>query len=298
MRPSSSLSREEKLRLIAQISESDERFTADYSALLEGFLQDPSEEVRAAAVQALWDYPEPRLTARLIEVATRDEALDVRVAALLTLGRAVYEGDLSDEPESDDERWDEIHAPDRTSGDRALNFLLATFADEGRSPAERRQALESLAFSHAPEVLSAIEQAHESSDADMRVSAIFAMGRNGAAQWEPIVLAALQSSHPDIRTEAARAAGEMALAAAAPTLAQWARRKETPRQVRLWAIFALGQTGAADAAPLLERLTRDRDAEIADTARAALDEWELMQGIGHLDDFDDDDIDLDERLWP
>lgn len=282
MRPTSRLSTEEKLALLSEIASGEKRFLADYSGLLETFLDDSATEVRLAAIRLLWEYPEPRFTERLITHASDDPSLDVRLAAIEVLGRHIYEGELSEEP-VDEGGWEAISAPVRTAGQRATEFLLRLHTDPSRSLAERRRALEVLGFSRHPAVHDLIEAAYHSGDRELRLSAIVAMGHGSELAWKELILNELESPDLSTRIEAVRAAGELRLLEAVPVLARNARRNNIPRSLRLWSIFALGQTGAPTALNLLERLSVASDPEIAETARAALDEWYYAN---NADDYD------------
>ncbi|MCZ7567658.1 MAG: HEAT repeat domain-containing protein [Ardenticatenaceae bacterium] len=271
MRPTAHLSTEEKLRLLNEIAIAEERFLADYSALLEAFLDDNAPEVRLAAIRLLWEYPEPRFVERLIAKCD-DPSFDVRLAALDVLGRHIYEGEASEEP-ADESPWESITAPLRTASRRTVAFLVCFYRNPDRPLEERRHALEAAAFSRSPEVGALIEEAYHSNDRELQLSAIAAMGHNGDSRWSPIVLREIENPDPNVRIEAVRAAGEMGLKAAVPTLMRYARRTSVPRGLRFWSIFALGQIGTPSALPLLERLSVAPDQEIATTARTALDEW-------------------------
>lgn len=271
MRPTSHLSTEEKLALLNEIAVAEERFLADYSGLLETFLNDGAPEVRLAAIRLLWEYPEPRFVERLI-AATSDPSPDVRLAALDVLGRHIYEGEASDEPPGEGP-WEPIRAPMRTASRRAVTFLLSLYRDPDRPLEERRHTLEALGFSCQPEIPALIDEAYLSNDHELQVGAIVAMGHNANPAWGQVILHEIENPDLNIRIEAVRAAGEMGLKAAVPTLAQYARRANAPRSLRLWSIFALGQIGTLSALPVLERLAVATDHEIATTARAALDEW-------------------------
>lgn len=284
-RPTARLSKAEKLALLNEIAAGDERFLADYSGLLESFLDDPAAEVRLGAIHLLWEYPEPRFVKSLIAAAS-DPSPDVRLAAIEALGRHLYEGETSDEPPGEG-RWAAIRAPRRTAGHEAAGFLRTLYHHSERTLEERRRALEALGFTRSPDIQALIAEAYHSGDPQWQLSSVVAMGRSGDPAWEPALLRELESANMNIRVEAARAAGASRVTAAVPTLVRYARRGNIPRRLRLWSIFALGQIGAQSALPLLERLTVASDPEVAATAQAALDEWFYANSD---DDFDQEQV--------
>ena len=60
------------------------------------------------------------------------------------------------------------------------------------------------------EISAAIEREYASPDTEARVSAVRSMGRQALTRWLPMKAAEFKSSEPELRFEAARAAGGMA----------------------------------------------------------------------------------------
>jgi HEAT repeat protein len=116
----------------------------------------------------------------------------------------------------------------------------------------RRRALEALAFSSRRELAALIEEAYDSDELQLRVSALFAMGRTADSRWAQQVQAELGSPVPELRFEAARAAGELELSDAAPVLAELAQDEDP--QVREAAIWSLSQVGGTTAQAALNQL--------------------------------------------
>ncbi len=148
-------------------------------------------------------------------------------------------------------------------------------------------------FSHyAPEVLDLIEQAYHHPDKRMKISAIFAMGRSGIGdRWEKYILEALDSPDPEIEYEAVRAAGEMHLESANRPLMRLASGAEE-KNLRLEAIWALGQIAHQESFGLLEELQLSPDPEIQRMAEAALSEWLMFSELRNLED--EDFLDLED----
>jgi HEAT repeat protein len=81
------------------------------------------------------------------------------------------------------------------------------------------------------------------------------MGRSCDEQWEEIVLKELSSLDPEMRFEAARAAGELTLTDATPQLARLARG--TDREIKEVAIWSLGEIGGNAALRVLNTLAAE-----------------------------------------
>jgi HEAT repeat protein len=288
----------QKLAHLEHIETSEDRFYFDYSPHIEEYLKDEDPEVRARAVQCLWDYPEPAYIDVLIDLAENDPSEEVRHKALSGLGRYIYEGEMADYdfnigPYDDVLREDELPQADF---ERVRDYLLALIKDESRPLDVRRRAIEAISFTHEPEVLNIIEKAYHHPDNKMKISAIFAMGRNGNVRFEDHILEALYSPIPDIEYEAVRAAGESHLESANRQLMRIAKSAED-KDLRMAAIWSLGQIGHEMSFELLDDLQFDRDKDIREVAEAAMDEWMIFSQLGELDDEDFFDEDFDDLEW-
>jgi HEAT repeat protein len=281
------MDRETKLALLTGIEEGEDYFT-DYFPTIQAFLDDPDPEVRAQAVRCLWDYPRADLIDFLMTCAQEDPSQEVRSAALSVLGRYIYEGDMAgyDIPERGGELWqDELPQEDF---ERVKAFLLQVASDTSASLDSQRFALEALGFLVDDEVVKLIERAYNHPDVKMRMSAIFAMGRQGTRRWKDIILRELDSEFPELQFEAVRAAGESFLEEATPRLLGLATQTED-KDLRLAAIFALGKTGGGDVQEFLEDLMNDpfEDDDVREVAEAALEEWSIYHGLEDWDFLDD-----------
>jgi HEAT repeat protein len=263
----------------------------DYAAVFIEHLDHEDARVRATAIRGLWNAPDPRLVDRLIEMAKKDPSPEVRATAVGALGIYVYEGemaayDVDFGPMTELLREDEIEEADF---ERVKAFLLAVYADEGRSLEERCSAVEALGFASDPPVVDVIAEAYRRPEQKMKISALFAMGRNGSERWTEILARELHNAERDIQCEAIRAVGAIGLSALGKDL--WRLTYADDKEVMLEAIDALGQTGWEGAFERLEELTADDDPETAEVAEQALDEWLLMNDL--LSDQDGLDEDWD-----
>ena len=278
-------SREGKIAFVEAIINDGESPVADPVPVLHALLKDKDETVRKLAVTAAWDYPDVDIIDVLFDIVYHDRSEDVRAKAVVTLGRFIYEGSIADYNypwvtlEEDPLKEESLPEKDFL---RVKQFLLDLFEDERQPLDVRRFAVESLSFLVAPDVIALIREAYEHPDANMKVSAIFAMGRNGNEGWADILLHELNSPLPELQFEATRAAGEFGLQEAAPALMELADSEN--KDLALEAIWSLGRTGGTGVRPFLEEYADSSDADVSEVAEAALDELGLTEMMDDLED--------------
>jgi HEAT repeat protein len=286
------LSKDERIQFLSRIVEGRDYLT-DYLPVLKDFLDDEEAEVRQLAISGLWDYPQPELIEVLFDKANNDPDEGVRCKAIITLGRYVYEGVMA-EYDFDWGEIEEIMREEELPEEdflRVKEFLLAVYRDQDNTIDEQRYAVEALSFSSEPEIIEIIEDAYAHPNNRMKMSAIFAMGRNGHSNWEDTILNELYSPVRELQLEAIKAAGEAGFDRAGKPL--WRLTFSDDQDVKLEAIWSLGQTGWEGAFERLDDLAFfSEDEEIRDTAQAALEEWYLYSG--QLEDVYDEEEDWEE----
>jgi HEAT repeat protein len=291
MKKGEQLTREEKIELLTRIVEGGD-YSADYGLVLRDYLEDKDAQVRSLALEGLWDYPMPELIAPLFEIARNDPSQEVRSKAIVTLGRYIYEGNMAvydfDWGAMEDlMREDELPEEDFL---RVKDFLLQLVKDEGQPLDSRRFAIEALSFLNESEVQDLIEAAYGHPDVRMKVSAVFAMGRQGNQRWADTLLKELDSEVEELQYEAVRAAGEAYSNEAVPRLKELALADD--KDLQLEAIWALGKIGGEDVSEFLYDLADDEDREIREIAEAALEEvnlWSEALEWDELGQLDEDD---------
>jgi len=232
------LSTERRAAIVQNLQEiSEANFEVSFEAVFKLALEDESPETRAVAIRALWDSEDPTLMAPFIDFMLHDPDPLVRAAAASALGRYVYLGELEEVPEA--------------QARRVQDNLLAVIQGDDELEV-RRRALEALAYADRPEVAALITQAYASDEPQMRVSAVFAMGRTADHAWAEQVQAEMKSPEPEMRFEAVRAAGELELTDAAGELAELTEDED--QEVREAAIWSLGQVGGEVAREKLTQL--------------------------------------------
>jgi HEAT repeat protein len=122
------------------------------------------------------------------------------------------------------------------------------------------------------------------------------MGRSlDRERWGDMVIDDLSHENPQVRFEAARAAGELQLDEAVPALGELLNDADS--EVQEMSIWSLGEIGDDEARQLLERRLETADEKLTSLIEDALAEAELMDGIAEigLPDFGNDELDEDER---
>ena len=281
------VSTERRRKVMAILTESAEaNFELDFNALFRVTLEDEDEEVRTQSVEGLWEDEEVTLVAPLVSILRRDPAASARAAAAASLGRFVLLGEMDEL----DQRYAKV----------VRGALLEAIEREEEEREVRRRAVESIAFFTDDCVREIISAAYEEPYEDMRISAVFAMGRTNDPYWAETVLSELASPNPAMRYEAARACGELELQESVSQLIGLV--SDPDREVQFASIGALGQIGGARARHVLQVLSRSEDEVVRLLAEDSLAELELGERpldllVCEPDDEDVEDEEDDIELW-
>ena len=255
----SRLSPESRLRVLRSLLEASEAmFEMNYREIALLGLGDSDGSARAAAIELLWTDETEETMRRLLSLATDDRDAVVRAVALKELGRFILLGEYGDIPE------------DAAKAAQAL--ALRIHSDRGQPLEVRRRALEALSNSSHPDVERLIRAAYKDGNHDLKISALFAMGRTCSKAWRDVLIEELDSADNELVYEAVTACGQIQLGESARRIAQLATSED--REIQLAAIWALGEIGGKHAFEVLtslEELIEDEEAaavldEALDTA--------------------------------
>jgi len=234
----------------------------DFSEALQWMLDDDDAEVRASAVEGLWENESSRVLYRLLAMLRGDPAPRVRSRVAMSLSRFAYLAELEELSERD--------------ASALRDGLLHALLDQRQPLDVRRRALESAGyFANEAEVQQQVGLAYESDEQLLRESALVAMGRSMLPRWMPTIAKELDSPSPALRYEAAHAVGEYAeegrslLPKLTPLL------NDSDSEVSFAAIWALGQVGGENAKRLLQQIRKGGDEARRQAASEALEELEL-----------------------
>ena len=244
----------------------EKSFEVDFNAVFRFFLTSEDDQIRAKAIDGLWEVEETGLIAPLVRMLKEDPSELVRERAAAALGRFA----LLAEPEELDQHHSTL----------VRETLLESIRDEGETLEVRRQAVESISFFGGEEIRSIIQNAYDHLAEKMRISAVFAMGRSLDPHWSDIIRAELRNPNPDMRYEAAIASGELGISEAVAILIELI--EDPDAEVREAAIWALGQIGGREAKKALRACCLSEDEKLAETANEALEELEFSESLPEI----------------
>lgn len=254
----------ERRRRVAQamVELAEEYFEVDFNQIFRYLLDDEDAEVRAHAINGLWEDEDPGLIRSFIGALRSDQSAIVRAAAAEALGRFLLLAETKRIPAS--------------HSDEIREVLLIAIRNGREDTLVRRRAIEAIAYLGDETVRNIVAAAYADDDVNMRATAIFAMGRSCDPYWKRTVIQELDSPDPQIRYEAARASGELEVKAAVPRLIELLH--DADREVQSAAITALGQIGGKEARRALIELIQGDDSVASELAQDALDELEFSRG--------------------
>ena len=245
--------REDVLGRLIELSE--DNLDADFNDLFRFCLGDENPEVRAKAMEGLWECDDRALVTPLITMLGQDPSDNVRAAAATALGKFAVLSQSGKMLEKDVERIKE--------------FLMQTIQNAGEGQEVRRRAIEAVAPFNTSDVQQIIQEAYESDQIEMRCSAVYAMGKSCDSRWLAIILAELRNSLPPMRYEASNACRELGEEPAVPHLIPLFQ--DDDHQTQMSAISAVGAIGGSLARKALLHCLKSSDDLAVEAAQEALD---------------------------
>ena len=231
------------------------------SVLLESLSSD-DPAVRRDALDLLTHSLDDELASLALRIACSDPEEEIRSAAATALAAGLAAAAAA-------ATTPELASPLSPAGFAALRQGLHHLYLDGASPKEvRRRALETSVQAPDPWQEGATRAAWASADPEWRTTAVFCMARLPACVND--LVEALRDREPQVRLEAARAAGDAGLRTAAPRLLVLAQADDEEGIVRMAAMESLGLLGDRGAIGPLRALAGHADPELAFAARSAL----------------------------
>lgn len=215
----------------------EDNLVLNFDDIFKSCLQDEDIEVQCQAIEGLWDNEETSLINPLLKMLEEGDSEKVKAAAATALGKYTL-----------------LAEHNKLRADHAAviqEALLKVIADNSRPTEVRRRALEAASPLSIPQVRISIREAHESDNIALKISAIYAMGKNCDPSWLPILLEELTNPDAEIRYEAAVACGELEDEAAVPHLIELTDDPDS--DVVMVTIQALGKIGGTMAGEHLEQ---------------------------------------------
>ncbi len=201
-------------------------------------LGDASSLVRSTSIDLLWFDESAETMRKLMRMAELDADDSVRTHALAQLGRFILLGEYGDMPSG--------------LAEQAQSLAYRIHSDRAQSVMARRRALETLANSSHPAVSELIRAAYDDGNHDLRIGAIFAMGRTCSKQWRDPLMSELESADNECVYEAIRACGQIQLKDAARRISEFTLSED--KEIQLMAIWSLGEIGGSRAMDVLTSL--------------------------------------------
>ena len=251
-------------------------------------LTDADEGVRAIAREELALAMDDEIARAFLDIASSDADEEIRADVIVGLGPIIDEAgiDYGDGEEFEFEAELGPGITQETFG-TIVREIRELYESEAQPKLIRRRAMEVLVRDPRPWMAAEIRRHFAGDDQQWKMTSVFAMGYLRGFDDE---IAATVSSERDLLLyEAVRSAGRMQVAAAAPRIRELAASESTESDLRLAAIDALPSVDP-DCRELLETLKHSSDAEVADSAAAALEELNMFE----TSDEDDDDFGYDD----
>jgi HEAT repeat protein len=233
----------------------------DFDRIFMTALQDDDANVRALAVQGLWEHEGRDVIPPLIEMLKGDPSASVRAEAAMTLGSFVLRAEFQ-----------RLHAADSRRIEEALRSAID---DPNESPEVRGRSMESIGALSAPWVRDSIENAYRGKNWRLRVGAVHAMGGNCDPRWFPLLASELASDAPEMRFEAATACGSCCDESAVPLLKLLLEDEDA--EVQEAAIAALGEIGGEEAREALKEMNGHPEARVREAVAEALEEMDFNE---------------------
>ncbi|HLH22381.1 MAG TPA: HEAT repeat domain-containing protein [Chloroflexota bacterium] len=250
-----SLTPSQRLGLLDSLhDESEQDAHLDFTPIWRLALDDPTPRVRVAAIAYSADEEGQWLVDPLLRLCASDPDASVRAAAAEALARFAYLAEVGELP--------------ARRGQEIEDLLLDTLNRPGEPLTVRGNALASVGYFSSSRVHDAIVAGH--ADADLRQSAVRAMGRNCDPGWTETLLADSMSKNAALREETARAIGEIEDERGVSRLLEML--DDPTVSVRLAAIWALGEIGGDEAQEALIYCLEDVREPVREAAEAALGE--------------------------
>jgi HEAT repeat protein len=246
-----------RLNLLSELTDlAEDNVELNFDAVFKLGVNDEDPEVRAAALQGLFEYEESDLVPRLTEMLREDPDAEVRRQAAIALGRYALAAE-----------FDRLADQDAAA---VISALTESVEDLQEDEIVRARAIEALGAVSGEETQNLIESVYDESDSLwLKVGAVDAMGRSCDEVWLPIIMREMESGSPQMRHAAAFAAGSIGDDIAVAPLADLAMG-DSDREVQKAAIAALGEIGGNRAKVALKNLLYEGDDDLREDIQEAI----------------------------
>jgi HEAT repeat protein len=233
----------------------------DFTSILKHCLKDTDPKVRSMAVNGLWECDDRSIIKPLITILIEDTHKDVRASAATAIGKfcvLAQDGKLL--------------TRDRNKIEQVLLNLLENNVED---PEVWRRALEAVAVFDAPKISDLIYQAYGSKLLNVRVSAVFAMGKTADRKWLSLLMEAAGDEEPAMRYEAAVSMGELAEESSISYLSELINDDDS--EIQLASIKALSFIGGSAAKSTLQKHLSANDESLLPAIQSAIDDLSVEE---------------------
>jgi HEAT repeat protein len=235
----------------------------NYDSIFKSCLVDPDADIRSEAINGLWENEDPSLISYFINLLNTDLSEKVQASAAMALGRFALMAELG----SITPRYGTL-----------VGQVLLNVTNDNSKPIEvRRRALEAAATLSIQQVKIAIKSSYENRDERLRISAVYAMGRNCDLDWLPTLIKELNNSDAEIRYEAVCACGEIGNEDTIQYLLPVANDNDI--DVRLAVIQTLGKIGGNESKQFLQKNANDPNEAVREAIEQALNEISVQDDM-------------------
>jgi HEAT repeat protein len=231
----------------------------DFTMVLKHSLKDTDPKVRSMAVNGLWECGDRAIIKPLITLLSVDPHKDVRASAATALGKFCI---LAQDGKLLTKDSNEIR-----------QVLLELLENKTEEPEVWRRALEAAAVFDTSEISKLIYQAYGSKRLNVRVSAVFAMGKTADRKWLSLLMEAVSDEEPAMRYEAAVSMGELAEDASIPYLSELINNDDT--EIQLASIKALSLIDGPAAKSTLQKHLSANDEILMPAIQSAISDMSV-----------------------
>ena len=233
----------------------------DFTSILKHCLKDTDPKVRSMAVNGLWECDDRSIINPLITILIADTHKDVRASAATAIGKfcvLAQDGKLL--------------TRDHNKIEQVLLNLLENNVED---PEVWRRALEAVAVFDTPKISDLIYQAYGSKLLNVRVSAVFAMGKTADRKWLSLLMEAAGDEEPAMRYEAAVSMGEIAEESSISYLSELINDDDS--EIQLASIKALSSIGGSAAKSTLQKHLSANDESLLSAIKSAIDDLSVEE---------------------
>ena len=240
---------------------SQDHIELNFDSIFKNCLKDHYAEVRSKAIEGLWESWDTSLVNLLVNLLEQDNSEKVQSAAATALGKFAMLVEYN--------KLRSSYTP------RIYQALLTTIHNKNKAPEIRRHTLEAVAPLSLPQVREAIKEAYQGVDSKLRISSIYAMGKNCDHSWLPLLLQELANVDAEMRYAAVRACAELGEEKVVLYLTKLINDPDT--DVQMATFQALGKIGGSEAKKYLEQCQHSPSKAMRQATDRALQEIETWE---------------------